>query len=185
MVPQLLETLSFRSNNEVHQPVIRALEIVKRYADTKLRIFPIEETVPLEGVVRGLWRQAVVETDAQGRSRVNRITYEICVLEALREQLRCKEIWVVGANRYRNPDEDVPTDFETQRIPYYEALNLPLEADRFVLGLQEEMREALQTLDIGLPRNPDVRISNKAGGWIGVTPLTARPEPARAPRSKV
>jgi hypothetical protein len=38
MVPQLLETLAFRSNNEVHQPVIRALEIVKRYAGTK-RLF--------------------------------------------------------------------------------------------------------------------------------------------------
>jgi hypothetical protein len=38
MVPQLLETLSFRSNNEVHQPVICALEIVKRYAGTKLRM---------------------------------------------------------------------------------------------------------------------------------------------------
>lgn len=178
MVPQLLETLSFRSNNEVHQPVICALEIVKRYAGTKLRIFPIEETVPLEGVVRGLWREAVVETDTQGRSRVNRITYEICLLEALREQLRCKEIWVVGANRYRNPDEDLPTDFEALRTPYYEALNLPLEANRFVLGLQEEMRKALQTLDSGLARNPDVRISDKAGGWIAVTPLTAQPEPA-------
>jgi len=178
MVPQLLETLSFRSNNEVHQPVICALELVKRYAGTKLRIFPIEETVPLEGVVRGLWREAVVETDAQGRSRVNRITYEICLLEALREQLRCKEIWVVGANRYRNPDEDLPTDFEALRTPYYEALNLPLEANRFVLGLQEEMRKALQTLDSGLARNPDVRISDKAGGWIAVTPLTAQPEPA-------
>jgi hypothetical protein len=177
MVPQLLETLTFRSNNEVHQPVIRALELVKRYADTKLRIFPIEERVPLESVVRGLWREAVVETDSQGRSRVNRITYEICVFEALREQLRCKEIWVVGANRYRNPDEDLPTDFEAQRTSYYQALNLPLETDRFVIGLQEEMRKALQTLDMGLARNPDVRISDKAGGWIGVTPLAAQPEP--------
>jgi hypothetical protein len=26
---------------------------------------------------------------------------ELSVLQALREQLRCKEIWVVGANRYR------------------------------------------------------------------------------------
>ena len=122
MVPQLLETLTFCSNNEVHQPVIRALELVKRYADTKLRIFPIEERVPLESVVRGLWPEAVVETDSQGRSRVNRITYEICVFEALREQLRCKEIWVVGANRSRNPDEDLPTDFEAQRTSYYQRL---------------------------------------------------------------
>jgi len=127
--------------------------------------------------VRGLWREAVVETDAHGRSRVNRITYEICVLEALREQLRCKEIWVVGANRYRNPDEDVPADFETQRTSYYQALNLPLEADRFVVGLQEKMRKALHTFNTGLARNSRVRINEKAGGWISVTPLIAQPEP--------
>ena len=59
--------------------------------------------MPIDGIVRGLWREAVVENDAEGRQRINRITYEICVLEALREKLRCKEIWVVGANRYRNP----------------------------------------------------------------------------------
>ena len=55
--------------------------------------------MPLDSVVRGLWRDAVVEKDAAGRDRVNRITYEVAVLEALREQLRCKEIWVIGANR--------------------------------------------------------------------------------------
>ena len=74
--------------------------------------------MPLDGVVRGLWRDAVVETDPQGRTRVNRITYEICVLEALRERLRCKEIWVVvGASRCRNPDEDLPADFGARRAP--------------------------------------------------------------------
>jgi hypothetical protein len=73
--------------------------------------------VPIDDIVRGLWREAVVEKDAEGRQRINRITYEICVLEALREKLRCKEVWVVGADRYRNPDEDLPADFEAQRIP--------------------------------------------------------------------
>ena len=92
---------------------------MKRYADTKVHTFPVDEEVPLDGVVRGLWRDAVMEKDAPGGNRVNRITYEICVLEALREQLRCKEIWVVGANRYRNPDEDLPADFEANRDDYY------------------------------------------------------------------
>lgn len=91
--------------------------------------------------------------------------------------MRCKEIRVVGANRYRNPDEDLPADFETQRTVYYQALNLPLEADRFVVGLQEKMRKALHTFDAGLARNPRVRINEKAGGWISVTLLTAQPEP--------
>ena len=114
MVPQILRTLDFRSNNRHHRPVIQALDLLKRYAGTKLHTFPAEEDVPIDGVARGLWREAIVEKDAEGRSRVNRITYEICALEALRDKLRCKEVWVVGANRYRNPDDDVPADFESQ-----------------------------------------------------------------------
>ena len=163
MVPQILQALDFRSNNRRHRPVIQALDLLKRYADTKLHTFPADEDVPIDGVARGLWREAVVEKDAEGRSRVNRITYEICVLEALRDKLRCKEVWVVGANRYRNPDDDVPADFEAQRTPYYQALNLPLEADRFIADVQAEMRQALHTLDAGLPTNALVRIGLKRG----------------------
>jgi len=178
MVPQVLHVLNFRSNNERHRPTIQALDLMKRYAGTKVHTFPVEEEVPLDGVVRGLWREAVIEKDAQGRQRVNRITYEICVLEALREQLRCKEIWVAGANRYRNPDEDLPADFEAQRIPYYQALNLPLDPDRFIADLQAEMRDALKTLDAGLPNNAHVRIGRKYGSsWITLTPFDAHPEP--------
>ncbi len=177
MVPKLLASLEFRSNNERHRPVMQALELVKRFADTKLRNFPVEEKVPLDGVVRCLWRDAVVEKDAVGRDRVNRVTYEVAVLEALREQLRCKEIWVVGANRYRNPDEDLPADFEANRDEHYKALNLPLDANRFVAQLQDEMREALRTLDAGLKKNPAVRISAKGGGWITLTPLDKQPDP--------
>ncbi len=147
MVPKLLDALEFRSNNDRHRPVMQALDLVKRFADTKLRTFPEEEKVPLDGVVRSLWRDAVVEKDAAGHDRVNRVTYEVAVLEALREQLRCKEIWVIGANRYRNPDEDLPSDFEANREAHYQALDLPLDADRFIRELQNEMREALGTLD--------------------------------------
>jgi TnpA family transposase len=177
MVPKLLFALEFRSNNERHRPVMQALELVKRFANTKVRTFPIDEEVPLDGVVRGLWREAVVEKDAAGNSRVNRVTYEVAVLEALRERLRCKEIWVVGANRYRNPDEDLPADFEMNRDEYYKAMNLPLKADRFITDVQAELREALITLDSGLPKNKYVRIGPKGGGWITLTPLVAQPDP--------
>jgi TnpA family transposase len=177
MVPKLLAALEFRSNNERHRPVMLALELVKRFADTKVRNFPVEEEVPLNGVVRGLWRDAVVEKDAAGRDRVNRVTYEVAVLEALREQLRCKEIWVVGANRYRNPDEDLPADFEANHDEHYKALNLPLDADSFITQLQDEMREALGTLNAGLKKNPAVRIGAKGGGWITLTPLDKQPDP--------
>jgi TnpA family transposase len=179
MVPEILQRLEFCSNNERHRPIIQALDLLKRYADSKLQTFPVEEMVPIDDIVRGLWREAVFEKDAKGRQRVNRITYEICVLEALRDKLRCKEVWVVGANRYRNPDDDLPADFEAQRIPYYQALKLPLEADRFIADLQAEMREALRILDAGMPRNLGVKISRKRNkeAWITVTPFDPQPDP--------
>jgi hypothetical protein len=47
---------------------------VKRFADTKVRTFPADEEAPLDGVVRGLWFDAVVEKDSAGRDRINRVT---------------------------------------------------------------------------------------------------------------
>ena len=177
MVPTLLAALEFRSNNERHRPVMDALDLVKRFATTKVHTFPADEAVPLDGVVRGLWREAVIEQDAAGRERVNRVTYEIAVLEALRERLRCKEIWVIGANRYGNPDDDLPTDFEANREVYYQALKLPMDAERFTAEVQAEMDEALTTFDAGLKKNRFVRLSDKGGGWITLTPLDAQPDP--------
>jgi len=176
-VLDLLAALDFRSNNDAHRPVIQALDLVRRYAKTRLQAYPVDEDVPMEGVVRPLWRDAVADRDPRGRERVNRITYEICALEALRDQLRCKEVWVAGADRYRNPDDDVPADFAARRDEHYAALDLPRDAGAFIARLQDEMRTALSRFDAGLPRNADVRITGKGGGWIRLTPLQPKPPP--------
>ncbi|OPY56651.1 MAG: hypothetical protein A4E55_02004 [Pelotomaculum sp. PtaU1.Bin035] len=60
----------------------------------------------------------------------------------MRDKLRCKEIWVLGANRYRNPDEDLPADFEKYREENYKALNQPFEADVFINELKMVMKSA-------------------------------------------
>lgn len=156
---------------------MEAIDRIRRFAYTKIHTFPADEMVPLDGVVRGLWRDAVVEKDASGRERVNRITYGVAVLETLRECIRCKEIWVVGANRYRNSDEDLPADFDASRDDYFKALNLPLDADPFITTLQDEMREALSAFDEGLEKNKLVRISSKGRGWITLTPFDDQPDP--------
>jgi TnpA family transposase len=103
VIPALLQALEFRSNNQIHQPVIRALDVIKRTVEHAPRFYDPEE-VPLEGIVSSGWRDLIIIPDKQGRLRVDRLKYELCVLQVLRERLRCKEIWVVGANRYRNPD---------------------------------------------------------------------------------
>src|SRR3954463_12912677 len=45
-VLDLLAVLDFRSNNDVHRPVIRALDLIRRYAETRVRAYPVEEDVP-------------------------------------------------------------------------------------------------------------------------------------------
>jgi TnpA family transposase len=184
LLPRLLAVLDFRSNNEVHQPVVEALEVLKRYADSKAHTYAEEDAVPLGGVVRAGLRELVVETGKDDRIRINRINYEIAVLHALRDGLRCKEVWVTGADRYRNPDEDLPPDFDARRLTYFQALNQPPEADQFIARLQCEMRKALTALDAALPTNPTVAISDKGQSRITVTPLTAQAAPVVLERLK-
>ena len=176
MVPPILRVLQFRSNNAGHQPLIQALDLLTRYADDAATHYAPDDTVPLDGVVPTAWRSQVLET-IRGVSRVRRVPYEVCVLQALRERLRCKEIWVVGAERYRNPEEDLPADFDQQRTTYYAALNVPLDVEHFLNALRQTHTNALTRFDTGLETNRAVRILPKQNGWIELTPLAAQPEP--------
>lgn len=184
MVPKILNTLEFRSNNDVHRPVIEAIELIKKYAFYSQRYYDSSEEVPLEGILRNSWREIIMEKDSDRNERINRINYELSVLQALREQLRCKEIWVVGANRYRNPEEDLPADFDRQRETYYQALNKPTDASEFINGLQQAMHNALSSFDNNIKSNTKVKILKKGTGWISVSPLDAQSEPTNLLRLK-
>jgi TnpA family transposase len=186
LVPLILGTLEFRSNNDRHRPVIEALALLKRYveAPSTQPYFTRGDDVPLDGVVRPAWRELVVTREDDGQERVNRINYEIAVLHTLRDKLRCKEVWVVGAARLRNPDDDLPADFAERREYYYAALNLPTEADAFVAQLKQELTAALAALDTDIPTNQHVRLLTKADGWIALTPLDPQPEPLTLDRLK-
>ncbi|NER31316.1 MAG: Tn3 family transposase, partial [Symploca sp. SIO1C4] len=135
------------------------------------------EEVPIEGILKSGWKEILLEKDPDGKERINRINYEISVLQTLRERLSAKEIWVVGANLYRNPDDDLPTDFEQHRQVYYQALTLPVDVEAFICKLQEKMASGLEKLDYRMPKNPDVTIIGKGQGLIRLRPIEAVPEP--------
>lgn len=178
----ILKTLCFRSNNTEHQPVLEALQILKKHLDSKAPYYPSDQDVPIQGVIKPSWQDIILDTsikyDQQDEhERINRINYEIAVLKALRDGLRCKEIWVDGANRYCNPDEDLPIDFETKREEYYFALNHSLDSEQFTSKLQQEMQEALSMLNDGIAHNKKVRILSKKRGRISLSPLEAQTPP--------
>lgn len=112
MLPPLLNTLGFRCNNTAYRPVMDAMKLLKRYADVdgKTRFYDAGDDAPMDGVVRKDWREAVVDDEG----KVERIPYELCVLVALRDAVRRREIYVEGAARWRNPEDDLPGDFDAE-----------------------------------------------------------------------
>jgi hypothetical protein len=46
---------------------------------------------------------------------------------------------VVGADKWRNPDEDLPQDFEARRVENHRELRKPLDAAVFVDELRVQM----------------------------------------------
>ena len=84
---------------------------------------------------------------------------------------------LLGANRYRNPDEDLPQDFDDRRKTYYEMLQQPLDVGTFVARLRQEMVDALTMFDQSLPKNPWVELLPERKNRIKLSPLTAQPEP--------
>lgn len=175
MMPKLLAALEFRSNNGAHRPLLDALDAIRRAEGEGRQYFQADE-VAIDGVIRPKWRDIVLE-DAPSGQRINRINYEICVLQTLRERLRCKEIWVAGADRFRNPDEDLPADFDQRRATCYERLSLPTQVGDFIGSVRTDLAEALRTLDDGMPHNSGVCLDPRRRHPIIVSPLDAQPEP--------
>ena len=169
----VLQALTFRSNNTHHRPVIDALNYIRNTAGTRQRFIPAG-AVPIAGIVPEDLKPLVIEDNGQ----VNRMHYELCLFQALRERLRCKEIWIEGAERYRNPDEDLPQDFDERRAHYYGLLGVPDSPDEFIGKLQQEMRDGLRLLNDTLPQNDYVYIRSKGNNRICLSPLQPQPEPA-------
>jgi TnpA family transposase len=179
MLAPILKVLNFHSNNTFNQPVIEALQVIKNHLESKSVYYPIDQDIPIQGVIKpGLQEIILEEADTEGNlGRPTRIDYEIAVLKRLREGLRCRELWIAGANKYRNPDEDLPADYEERREEHYLALNQPQDARQFTAKLQQAMKENLSLLNSGMPNNQKVKLLTKKGGYISLTPLDNQAPP--------
>lgn len=186
VLADLLEALEFRSSNTAHPPpVVAALGLLRRYARRpKARFYAPDEAVPVDGIVPAEWRDAVVDEAA---GRVERIPYELCVLRALRDALRRREVWVVGAVRWRDPDADLPADFDRHRGEHYERLRQPTDPSAFVAALRDRLAAALRDLEAAAGRGDTggVAFGRRAGeAWITVPKLDRQAEPANLDRLK-
>ncbi|MEM1346736.1 MAG: DUF4158 domain-containing protein, partial [Pseudomonadota bacterium] len=176
MVPALLGVLRFRAEAAADQPLLTALAQLRRLDGTTARMLKTTDAapdgVPVEGVIPAKWRTQVIDETG----RINRIDYELCVLLSLRERLRCRAFWIEGADRFRDPDQDLPQDFADRRSAYYADLGLSEDAKAFTADIRTEMERQLQALDRGVPRNSALQIRWSGRHRIGLSPLDPQPE---------
>ncbi|MEI8055607.1 MAG: Tn3 family transposase [bacterium] len=189
MLTPILNELKFCTTDEVQNPIIKALNLLRKYSDSKLVYYPTKEEVPVESIVQGNVYDIVVEKTEDGQQKINRINYEVEVLQTLRDKMRCKEIWVANAYRHRNPDEDLPQDFYEKKDDYFQLLKQPSSAEEFIIKIQQVLRESLAMLNKGMPKNKKVKIilkkrKGKQKGWVSLTPLTAQADPVNIEKLK-
>ncbi|WP_202806740.1 hypothetical protein [Kribbella catacumbae] len=173
---ELLDVLEFRYSNATHRPVLDALELVARHKDGRFTFYPSASTSRTTRACRATgrtWSAAPTRMAAPRwcarRTRCAR---------SRRCANGCKEIWVVGADRWRNPDEDLPRDFESRRLGHYSALRKPLDPTAFIDQLQAELRSELAALNDQVDQLGWVELRDRGKqGAIKLTPLDAAPEP--------
>ncbi|MDN3057063.1 Tn3 family transposase [Streptomyces sp. SRF1] len=172
------ETTS-KCNNTAYRPVMDALVLLEKYAevDGKTRFYDAADEVPMDGgVVRKDWREAVVDD----KGKVERIPYELCVLVALRDAIRRREIYIEGGLRWRNPEDDLPGDFEATRTVHYAAIRQPMDPKAFIADLKKRMTSGLDRLSAALADGSagGVKVTTRRGDpWVTVPKLEKLEEP--------
>lgn len=179
---EVINNLEFSSNNK---DFLNAVQLIKKYQHRKSEFYPVAEEIKLDNIISKQGQKLILKEDDQENLRVSRKEYECAILKLLRTKLRHKEVWVQGALIYRNPEEDLPKDFDEKREEYYQKLGVPICADTFVEAIQIKMKQQLSQFDMGLPTNKYVQLVVKDDKpWIKLSPLEKQPEPQNLEKLK-
>ena len=137
---QLLAALEFRCNNTAYRPVMDALELLARYADVR-RPDPFyadaEHGADRRGGARAL-------AGRRGRRARPGRADPVRAVRAGRAAGRAAppgDLRRGRAHRWRNPDDDLPGDFDDHRDVHYAALRQPLDPTEFIAALRTRMTD--------------------------------------------
>lgn len=180
MLLALLDVFDFQTHLTESKPLLAAVTFILENKALQDTHYSDTDKVPVENVLPSQWSNLVIESDAgdNKKIKINRMRYEIAILETLVIQLNCKKIWITGAYRYRNPYYDMPPDFAERQEFYYDWLGLPMDGKAFVKLLQDNTHEGLKRLNETILQNSKVKLKKtKKGSHITLTLYEAQPEP--------
>ena len=172
----IIRTLEIFEDHIDYKPILSAINFINKYWNESNLSYYIN-IPPLIGIIPQNWYQMTVTVE-KGQLRINKYNYELAVLERVKSFLGFKAIWVDKSYSYRNPNKDLPKDFNEMRKSYYELLDLPLKSKDFIAKLKTSLAKNLDALNTNIPNNKFVEVKkSKSGNNIKLTPLNPQVEP--------
>ncbi len=172
----ILKIFQLKEDHFSYQPILKAIEFINKHWNESDSEY-YETKPPIETIIPTNWYSMVVQVN-KDVIRINKYNYELAVLEELKRFLNFKAIWIKRSYRYRNPEEDIPKDFQQKREYYYQALGLPLDSKEFITKLQNSLKNSLENLNNKILNNNLVKIKpSVVGKNITITPSEAQKEP--------
>jgi len=178
----ILANLDIKSKNT---QLLLALELIKKYKNKKIEVYPTNETVAIDGLINAKEMEFICKIGDDKKVIVSRKDYEYAIFKVLRDKLKTKEAWIVGAFKYRDPECDIPKYFDDNKEYYYGILNQPLSVNEFNKSLKNKLSSAIINFDINLPKNKYVEITKRKNKpWIKLTPSPEQAKPLNLDKLK-
>ena len=141
----ILKTLLLKEDHKDYKPILEAIDFIKKFANESNSENYLT-TPPIKNVISSDWESMVV-IKTKKKEVTNKYNYEIAVLEKLKELLVYKAIWIENSYRYRNPNDDMPKDYDAKKEEYCQMLGLPTTAKVFIDQLKTLQKDKLKSLN--------------------------------------
>jgi hypothetical protein len=172
IIVPILEVIEFDSDNK---DLTEVLELIKTNINSYSQYYyASDQRIAFDRLIKKSHRKKILDNN-----RIKRIDLELCLLHKLRNKLRVKEVWIKDGYKYRNPEYDLPQDFDDNKDKYFSIMNRSQNADEFVLELKNSLKKSLLLLNSNLPKNPHVQILKKPRGHVKVAKLSQQEPPRR------
>lgn len=180
LVWALIDALTLKTDDKLSN-VLSAIHIIKKIniendVSLKNRLY---NPIILKNLVPEHWHPFIIlTTDHATKVNINWQALELALFEKVEKKIPTKNIWVEDAYRYRNPAEDVPSDFDENEDYYFDLLGLPKDTDVFIKNLKDRLNDNMSALNDSILNNTNVVIKNRGkSGSIKVTPFDPQAEP--------
>ena len=146
------------------QPLLKAVRVLVELNATGARKVP--DDAP-EDFVPTRWRGYLERATLAGDVTAYRHYWELCVLLALRDGLRCGDVFVPGSRRYADPASYLltPAQWDPKRAEFCALVERSPDAALACAGTEAELHRSLEDLEAVLAARRDRSGSPRTASW--------------------